>query len=132
MTPTTYVDFWQEVTDHGRNPCWFLDKPDRIDWTRHTEEPELRVASLRECKFYLGIDACHLYPKQRLKRDGYPDEVIFDPRCAVTGCRWHHGLVDSGRLVILRKRLPAALEEWAKQYGLEDALDRQYGERLGV
>lgn len=81
---------------------------------------------------------CHLIPRQLLKRQLKHDLsvaiAIRDPRSWVPGCGeptgigGHHGMLDQSRtLRIPREVLPAGVEEFAAEIGLEWWLDREYG-----
>lgn len=123
--------FWAEVTKHGRAECWL-----------QRFAPDKRGCQGR-------IQACHLIPKQEIKRavhrkltEDAPSArayelrlaaIVYDARTAVPGCERDHHRLDTSRLLkIPRKYLPAVLEEFAKEHGLEAWLDREYGERLGI
>ncbi len=60
------------------------------------------------------------------------DAIVFDPRWGVPGCRRHHFLLDQGRIAVLRKHLPPEVEEAAKEFGFEWALDRVYESQAGT
>jgi hypothetical protein len=60
-------------------------------------------------------------------------ELQDDPRCWVPACWAHHQALDIARtLRITREQLPAAVEDFAAQYGVVWILDREYGERREV
>lgn len=133
------LDFKREVCRHGRARCWLA---------------QFDPALVPKCDGFLR--ACHLIDKQNLKRelrvplldevDGNPKilalrlaTIVYDPRTSVAGCDKHHHQLDVSRtLRIPRKKLPAALEEFAREltatypYNFEAWLDRRYGERLGI
>lgn len=89
----------------------------------------------------------HLIPKQRIKRDArFPNglvgydmpnvvlhPVVWDPRCwtwmcgGPTGLGGHHGAFDAKQIRIRRSHLPEGVEEFAREYGLEWSLERDYG-----
>lgn len=124
--------FWAEVTKYGRAECWLAR------WA-----PDKRPCDGR-------IRACHLIPKQEIKRavhrkltEELPSarayelrlaSIVYDARTAVPGCDRHHHQLDTSRRLKIpaRKHLPAGVEEFAKEHGLEAWLDREYGERLGI
>jgi hypothetical protein len=96
--------------------CWFADLP--------------------------GAGACdgklvrvHLVPRQFLRRElNASRRVQSDPRVWVWGCGGptgiggHHGKLDYSRtLRVPRHRLPADLEAFTAELGLEWWLDREYG-----
>lgn len=127
--------FWAEVTRHGRAECW-LAQFAPVEGGLHACEGS-------------RIRACHLIPKQEIKRtvhrkltENAPSarayelqlgSIVYDPRTAKPGCDRHHHLLDTARkLKIPRRKLPAAVEEFAREHGLEAWLDREYGERYGV
>jgi hypothetical protein len=61
------------------------------------------------------------------------DEIVWDPRVWVplcggpTGIGGHHGKFDGRSIRLRREDLPAAVEEFAAQYGLGWSLERDYG-----
>ena len=80
----------------------------------------------------------HLIPKQRIKREvlsisyNRTREILWDPRCwrwmcgGLTGLGGHHGQFDNKQIRIRYDELPAAVKEYAAQYGLEWSLERDY------
>ena len=62
------------------------------------------------------------------------DERAWVPMCGgLTGCSGHHGALDTARtLRIRRDELPAAVEEFAAEHGLEWWLGREYGPRAAA
>lgn len=77
------------------------------------------------------MDRVHLVPAQLVKREISKDpEIVWHPALLVAGCRRHHGQLDTERtLKIPRSALPEALEEFAKVFGLQWWISREYGER---
>jgi hypothetical protein len=78
---------------------------------------------------------CHLIRRQVIRREAGP-MFEWDPRVWVWGCGGitgiggHHGMLDySRRLRVPRDRLPATVEEFAVEVGLEWWLEREYGLR---
>lgn len=85
----------------------------------------------------------HLISKQAIRKeiwnpalaepnlDGFPSclrHLQDDPRCWVPTCWSHHQALDIARtLRISREQLPAAVEEYAAQYGVVRLLEREYG-----
>lgn len=94
----------------------------------------------------------HLIPAQRIRRNTitlrssigrrWPvtvpekaelDRIVWDrrvwvPMCGgVTGIGGHHGMVDARQLRIERAWIPAAVEEFAEEYGLGWSLEADYG-----
>ena len=65
--------------------------------------------------------------------DRRSEDVIWDPRVWVpmcgglTGIGGHHGAFDAKQIRLRRDELPEGLEEFAREYGLEWSLDRDYG-----
>lgn len=63
------------------------------------------------------------------------DDLCNDQRTWVVCCggpqgqAGHHGQLDGYKLKLVREDLPAAVEEFAEQYGLVWYLDRRYGLR---
>lgn len=97
-----------------RPPCWFAE-----------------LDGAGECDGRLR--KCHLLPAQLIKREVGAGAVWDDPvwvwGCGgPTGIGGHHGQLDYSRsLRVPRERLPAALEVWAAERGLDWWLDREYG-----
>jgi hypothetical protein len=84
-------------------------------------------ASLKDCggpgEFH------HLIRKNRIKQELSPslaEKALGDLRNMVPVCRKHHEHVENRRIVIWREDLPAAVHEFAAEYGLEGWLDRYY------
>jgi hypothetical protein len=78
---------------------------------------------------------CHLIRRQVIRRE-VGKRFEDDPRTWVWGCGGitgiggHHGKLDwagVGRMYVPRDRLPAELEEFAAEVGLEWWLEREYG-----
>lgn len=85
----------------------------------------------------------HLISKQAIRKeiwnpalaepnlDGFPSclrHLQDDPRCWVPACWAHHQALDIARtLRIGREELPAAVEEFAAQYGVVWLRDREFG-----
>jgi hypothetical protein len=96
----------------------------------------------------------HLIPAQRVRREvisarlaagahsGWPstvaeraelakivwDERVFVPICGgAMGQGGHHGMLDGRQLKVVRSMLPAAVEDFAREFGLVWSLDRDYG-----
>lgn len=73
---------------------------------------------------------CHLIDAQLLRRRCLDvwDERVWVPGCGgIVGLSAHHGQLDSYNLTIPRHMLPAGVEEFAAEHGLEYWLDRRYG-----
>lgn len=84
-------------------------------------------------------DGHHLVPKQTIKRElrrvYSPDElreVLWDPRNGIPVRRYCHDLLERCMFRIPRLRLPASVEEFAGDVGLDWYLDRTYGFRAEV
>jgi hypothetical protein len=73
------------------------------------------------------LQACHVIPKQALKRRGWSD-LIWLPESAFCGCERAHRRSDSGRERVPRSLLPARCIRFAKGLGLSHLIDRLYGE----
>lgn len=76
-------------------------------------------------------DFAHLISKQRIKREVSHDQrIVWHPATFVRACRRHHGMLDVERtLRIPRSEIPAITEVFAREFGLEWSLDRDYGAR---
>lgn len=90
----------------------------------------------------------HLISKQAIRKEiwtpalaepnlcGFPATLKAlqdDPRCWVPACWTHHQALDFSRTIrIAREQLPAAVEDFAAQYGVVWILEREYGERREV
>jgi hypothetical protein len=81
------------------------------------------------------LDAAHLIPKQRIRRElksrgmdaAAIREVIWHPSVLVPGCRRHHGDFDVARtLRVPREALPPAVFAWAEQWELMWSIDRDF------
>ena len=73
------------------------------------------------------MDRVHLLKAQAVRREVGPD-FEFDPRIMVPGCRRHHGMLDQSRtLRVPRHALPAGVEEFAREFGVEWLVEREYG-----
>lgn len=79
------------------------------------------------------LERAHLIPKQRIKRElkyrlsaDELHDVVWDPRVLVLACRRHHILFDAWRLRPLREALPEGVEEFARQWGFEAFLERDF------
>jgi hypothetical protein len=74
-------------------------------------------------------DFAHLIAKQRIKRQVSRDQrIVWHPATFVRACRRHHGMLDVERtLRVPRSEIPAATEAFAREFGLEWSLDRDYG-----
>lgn len=109
-----------------------------------------------ECFFkHLGgcegrLVKAHLIPKQRIKRECLshnrrwhyeaeepdliwdPANVLWDGRCWVwmcggpTGIGGHHGMFDNRQIRLNYTEIPTCTKEFAKEYGLEWSLERDY------
>ena len=100
--------------------------------------PECFFAHLGGCEGRLV--KAHLIPKQRIKREvrvpswdvGKYQDVIWDPRVWVpmcggpTGIGGHHGAFDAKQIRLRRDELPEGLIEFAREYGLEWSIERDY------
>lgn len=102
------------------------------------------VASVAKKRcFFAGLDGagpcygklrkCHLIPAQFIKRE-VGKSHIWDDRVWVwgcggpMGCSGHHGMLDYSRtLRVPRERLPAGVEAFAVEHGVDWWLDREYG-----
>jgi hypothetical protein len=73
------------------------------------------------------LQACHVIPKQALKRRGLSD-LIWLPQSAFCGCEKAHRRSDSGRERVPRSLLPARCIRFAERLGLSHLIDRLYGE----
>lgn len=103
--------FWYAVTNEGRAPCRFAKGYGRCDGP---------------------LDAHHLIPKQRIKREFRHDDrlvdLIADPRNGIAVCRRHHDMLEGRKLRMLRVELPAGLEEFAVEVGMVWCLERDFGQ----
>jgi hypothetical protein len=77
-------------------------------------------------------DFAHLIGKQRIKREVSHDQrIVWHPATFVRACRRHHGMLDVERtLRIPRSEIPAITEAFAREFGLEWSLDRDYGRAI--
>lgn len=78
------------------------------------------------------MDRAHLVPKQRIKRE-HPGLsasdlhlLVWDSRCWVWACRFHHAQFDNYRFRIPRCAVPRETEEYAAEHGLVWSLMRDY------
>lgn len=70
-------------------------------------------------------DLAHLIPAQRLRAAGAP---VWDDRVVVVACRKHHVAFDGFYLRLRQDQLPPELWSYARENGLEYAIDRDYQE----
>lgn len=73
----------------------------------------------------------HAIPKRRLADAGL-HEYVWDLRNLVPLCTRCHERHETATERLWRKRLPALVEEFAKEVEMEWSLDRDYGSRCGV
>ena len=99
---------------------------------------EYRYGALLEDGQWRKADRYEVYRYGALLEDGQwrtADDLCDDMRTWVPCCggpqgvSGHHGQVDGYQLEVTRDMLPAAVEEFAEQFGLGWYLDRRYGLR---
>lgn len=83
------------------------------------------------------LDRVHLIPKSLIRRTlrtgGVTDtrlqsNVVWNPAVYVSGCRFHHGQLDTARKIKLRREcIPDSTEAFAAILGLSWWLEREYG-----
>ena len=62
-------------------------------------------------------DPCHLIPKTRLKHAGITEQdLVWDKRNVVPGCRKHHGDFDSKRIRLFIEDYPLTLIAFASEH----------------
>jgi Fe-S-cluster-containing dehydrogenase component len=84
--------------------------------------------SAKPCEFEtIEYDPMHVIPAQLLRRRGFAEEIVYDPRNGVAGCRLHHRRNDDGKERIPAEFIPARAREFARDHGLEGALEKLYG-----
>ena len=102
----------------------------RKPWRRALGTAEQRLAFKRavleadgDC-LMVGIKLCegplqaaHVVPKQKLRRDGHGADVVYSVDAAVTLCRRHHEQWDRGFLPHVDALLPERCRRFAVQYG---------------
>ena len=57
------------------------------------------------------------------------DEALGDIRNMVVCCNLHHQRITNARIKFTRDVVPESVERFARDHGLEPALDREYGPR---
>lgn len=79
------------------------------------------------------MDAAHLIPKQRIKRElkGHYTEpelqaIVWDRRVLIDACRRHHHQLDNYIHRLRRDELPVELTAYAREYHLVWSLIRDY------
>ena len=76
------------------------------------------------------LDPHHVLSQQRIKKElGVEKHYLADRRNIVPLCRFHHAQFHDGPLRFKRHELPSSVEEFAREFGLEWALDHAYGRR---
>ena len=81
-----------------------------------------------------GVHQWHHIIKQQVLRREIKDHLallvaLTDRRNLMRLCDKHHQWVTGARIHFTRDELPASVEEFASEFGLEWALDRYYGQR---
>jgi hypothetical protein len=84
----------------------------------------LRNQDEHECEG--DVQACHVVPKQRLKRYGFDAQVIYDPRSAIAGCEKAHRRNDRAFDRFPIEFLPREVHDFYEELGLRFALERIY------
>lgn len=104
----------------------------------------LGAAEIHRCRELSGgrpLDGHHVLPKQLLKREfqfgtagrtsdgGHRSlaELLWDPRVGVPVRRWHHDQWENARLSVPRAVLPAEVETFAEEVGLQWWIERSFG-----
>lgn len=129
-------------------PCWFSDAAEDL------RERPLGLPHDLENQCEGRIEGAHWIKRQTVERslvagglwvedpdhgDGwyYEDDLIqlaaWDPRNGVPACERHHRIFDSQRvplpseqIVIFREQVPAHVEAFARDWGLEHELERKH------
>lgn len=78
-------------------------------------------------EYDIVTDPMHLIPAQTLRRHGFPESVVYDPRNGVAGCGLHHRRNDDGKERIPAEFIPRRAREFAHEHGLEHVLLKLYG-----
>ena len=73
----------------------------------------------------LPVQACHLIPKQALRRHGHGDK-LWDVRNGIGACYRAHRRSDAGLERFPRAKVPAAAWEFAAEIGLTWMLEALY------
>lgn len=109
-----------------------------MDPRERKRRPSCWLAQFSEVPCDGKLRKCHLIPAQTIKREVGKTHA-WDERAIVWGCggamgiSGHHGMLDHSRnLRIPREMLPAEVEEFATEFGLEWWLTREYGPREQV
>lgn len=87
------------------------------------------LADLHECDG--PLDPAHIIPKQLLRRRGFSEQVVYDPRNGIAACRKAHRRSDSGLERFRLELLPLSVFEFAAEHGLTDRLNSLYERSTG-
>lgn len=150
--------FWRVVTGSGRAECWIgsILKDLSAFWPEWEVEEELLSCDgpMDACHMISKQRIRQIYPRGAWKvteamsgaRLYYPvtfgiealdpviqrvarDDIVYDERVGVPGCRRHHDLMDNKRVRIPYLYVPLATRSFAAEFGLDWSLERDFPER---
>lgn len=82
------------------------------------------------------VDPHHIIKRQTIRgqvsRGAWLEDyahILHDSRNIIPVCRQHHANWHNARFTVARSELPESVEQFAAEYGLTWALDREYGQR---